>query len=154
MSRKYNIESRMLKAYQNYVEQFTKRSTAQLARGYQIVAPKILSFEEFKGNRTLLRKMGVASGNITRVIVSKQIYEFSQEDAKAMFNALQDLGIIDKKDMTIYGTKVTLEALRSKGGIGGEALSLINDKLKEDPKYANSYDRAEYIRELVFQDSL
>lgn len=151
MSRKYNISTRMLKAYENYVKQFTKRSAAQLAKGYQIVAPKILSFEEFKGNREYLSKMGVASGNITRTIVSQQLYEYTQAQAEDMYNALQELGIIDESDMTIYGTKVTLEALKSKGGIGGEALSLINDRLKE--LGYNSYERAAWITNQIYQDS-
>ena len=151
MSRKYNITTRMLKAYENYVQQFTKRSAAQLAKGYQIEAPEILPFEQFKSNREYLSRIGVAPGNITRTIVSNQLYEYSQVQAEEMYNALQELGIIDESDMTIYGTKVTLEALKSKGGLGGEALSLINDRLKEVGY--NGYERAAWITNQIYQDS-
>ena len=151
MSRKYNVSNRLAKAYENYLTQFTRRSAARLAKGYQIVAPKALNFEEYKINRAAQKNLGVASGNITKTIISQQIYEFSQAQAEDLYSALGELGIISEEDMTIYGTKVTLEALKSKGGLGKEALSLINDKLKD--LGLSGYERAAWITERIYEDS-
>lgn len=152
MSRKYNTAARMLKAYQNYVQTFEKRVTKLLQRGYEPIAPDMLSFEEFKGNRAYLAKMGVAPGNITRTIVSRQLYQFNQAQAEDMMMALKELGIIDDKDRTLYGYRVTIESLRSKGGLGDEALSMINDTLKQ--RGLTGSERAAWITEHIYEDSL
>ena len=152
MSRKYNTQQRLLSAYDRYVEQFSTRVAKLQKRGYQPVAPTLLSFEEFKGNRAYLNKLGVAPGNITRTLISRQLYQFNRAQAEDMMAALKELDIINDKDKTIYGTRVTIDALRSKGGLGEEALSLINDKLKEQG--LTGYERRDWITEHIYQDSI
>lgn len=167
MSRKYNKSQawfgfqanrpktkaeRELYSYQQYTTQFSTRVAKLQKRGYEPNAPYVLSFEEFKKNRLQIAKMGVAPGNITRTIVSRQLYQFNRAQAEDMMAALKELDIINDKDKTIYGTKVTIDALRSKGGLGEEALSLINDKLKEQGK--SGYERRDWITEHIYQDSI
>lgn len=167
MSRKYNKSQawfsfqanrpktkaeRELYSYQQYTSQFEKRVAKLLQRGYEPIAPDILSFEEFKGNRSYLAKMGIAPGNITRTIVSRQLYQFNQAQAEDLMMALKELNIIDDENRTLYGYKVTNESLRSKGGLGNVALSMINDALKRQGK--DSYERRKWITERIYEDSL
>lgn len=147
MSRNYNITNRMLKAYEKYVTDFQKRTTAWVKKGFTPKTTVALSYEDYVANRQLLKtgKHPVAAGNITRVIISKQLYEFNQTQAEALVAELKAKSI-----ETLGGQKITVE--RIKAGLGRAALSELNNILKAEGK--SGYERAQYITEHVYEDSL
>lgn len=146
MSRKYNATTRLLNAYSRYTSQLASRIAIWNKKGYTPVDPTALSFEDFVANRDFLKSRGVAAGNATRVIISQQLYAFSQSQAESLLNELSALGInyIDNK-------KITIESL--KAGMGNNALSELNEALKARG-IASGYERAKYISEHIYEDSL
>lgn len=133
MPRKYSTTSRLQKSYTKYVSDLAKRATIWAKKGYTPVDTSPLTFNDFVANREFLKSMGIASGNITRTLISQQLYEFNQSQATNIFNQLKTLGI-DK----LNGKKLTLESLKSE--LGKDALSAINEVLKDT--LGSGYDRA------------
>ena len=146
MSRKYNATGRLLNAYQKYIGQLAKRTAVWARKGYMPVDPGALSFSDFVANREYLRGKGVASGNLTRTIISQQLYAFSQAQAANIVDKLAELGVT-----VINGQKVTVEAV--KGGLGNAALSVLNDELKAQG-VQSGYERAQWITENIYEDSM
>lgn len=146
MSRKYNVENRLQKAYQRYLEEYRTRSQKWVKRGHKLADPMEMSYNDYVMNRDLQKSLGVAPGNVNRVLVSNQLYEYSQETAKNILEQLNELNLNDKMG------KISIRGLR--GGLAGKALSLINEELKKDPNFSSGYDRAQYIKEHVYPDSL
>lgn len=146
MSRKYNTTTRLLNAYRKYTDQLAKRTAIWAKKGYTPVDSTALSFEDFVANRAYLKSIGVAAGNVTRTIISKQLYAFNQSQAEALLTELHSFGIT-----TIYGKKITIEAI--KAGMGKDALSALNEALKE-AGLESGYERAAYISEHIYEDSL
>lgn len=108
--------------------------------------PLALSYADYVANRTYLKSKGVAAGNVTRTIISQQLYAFSQNQALALMDELEALGIT-----SLGGMKVTIEAL--KGGLGKLALSEINDALKASGMMSG-YERSDWITEHIYADSI
>lgn len=146
MSRKYNATTRLLNAYSKYTSQLANRTAIWAKKGYTPVDPTALSFEDFVANRTYLKSRGIAPGNITRTIISQQLYMFNQAQATALVEELAGMGIT-----AIGGKKITIEAI--KAGMGKDALSALNEALK-DKGLASGYERAQYITEHIYEDSL
>lgn len=146
MARQYNKSLRLLKAYSKYVDVLNKRAGVWNKKGYIPVDTTPLSFEDYVANREYLASRGVASGNITNMIVSQQLYEFNQAQATNLVNMLKDFGIT-----SINGKRLTVEFIKSGGG--KEALSVLNDLLKASG-VESGYERSQIITENVYQDSL
>lgn len=146
MSRKYNATGRLLNAYQKYIGELSKRTAIWARKGYMPVDPGALSFDDFVANREYLKGKGVASGNLTRTIISQQLYAFSQTQAVNMVQALADMGIT-----VIGGKKITVEAIKS--GLGRDALSALNAELKAQG-IQSGYERSQWITENIYEDSL
>lgn len=160
MSRKYSKSStwftsqakrqkeRLIKAYDSYLEQFSRRKTSMILRGLKPADTQQLTFNEFVGLRKIEKSMGVASGNITRTIISSQLYEFTQTEAEDIYSILEDLDMLE-----IDGKKVSIESIR--GGAFGNKLLLdkINTWLRDTQMISSSYDRAEWITHKIFGDS-
>lgn len=146
MSRKYNVTARLLSAYNKYVTEFQKKSTAWAKRGYAPVDNTTLSYEDYVAQRGFLKARGVAAGNITKKIISMQFYEMNEASAQRIMLDLKLLGI-----ETLDGEKITIEKL--KRGLGKRALSVINEALKQHG-YAGGYERAQWITEHIYEDSL
>ena len=103
MSRKYNAATRLLNAYGKYTEQLAKRTAIWAKKGYTPVDPTALSFEDFVANREYLKSRGIAAGNVTRTIISQQLYAFNQSQAEALIKELAGMGIT-----SIKGKKLSL----------------------------------------------
>lgn len=146
MSRKYNVQTRLLKAYERYTEVLSKRSANFMKHGYTPVDTTPLSFNDYVANREYLAGRGIATGNITNKIVAMQLYEFSKKQAKTLLEELTNAGITK-----IDGKKITLESLKAGGG--NEAMSLLNEVLKQRG-ITSGYERAEWMTENFYQDSL
>ena len=146
MSRKYNATTRLLNAYSKYTTQLANRTAIWAKKGHTPVDPTALSFEDFVANRTYLKSKGIAAGNVTRTIISQQLYAFSQSQAEALLNELTGMGIT-----AIGGKKITIEAI--KAGMGKDALSALNEALK-DSGLESGYERAQYISEHIYEDSI
>lgn len=146
MSRKYNAATRLLNAYGKYTEQLAKRTAIWAKKGYTPVDPTALSFEDFVANREYLKSRGIAAGNVTRTIISQQLYAFNQSQAEALIKELAGMGIT-----SIKGKKLSLEAIKAGGG--KDALSALNEALKA-AGMESGYERAQYITEHIYEDSI
>lgn len=146
MARKYNKQTRLLSAYNRYVDKLNKRSAFWYKRGYTPVDTTPLSFADFVANRDYLRSRGVAAGNITNVIISQQLYQFNQAQAVNLIEALSEFGIT-----SINNKKITVDYIKSGGG--KEALSALNEALKASGT-DSGYERAQFITETIYADSL
>lgn len=146
MSRKYNVTTRLLQAYNKYIDQFNKRTAIWAKKGYSPVDPKALSFDDFVANRTYLKGRGIAPGNVTRTIISQQLYQFNQAQAERLKKELELAGITK-----IGNQNITIEKL--KAGLGKDALSLLNQVLREQG-LESGYERAQWITEHIYEDSL
>lgn len=146
MARQYNKSLRLLKAYNKYVDVLNKRVGIWSKKGYTPVDTTPLSFEDYVANREFLASRGIASGNITNMIVSQQLYEFNQAQASNLVNMLKSYGIT-----SINGKRLTVEFIKAGGG--KEALSVLNDLLKMSG-VESGYERSQIITENIYQDSL
>lgn len=135
MSRKYNATTRLLNAYQKYINQLNQRTAIWARKGYSPVDPTALSFEDFVANRQYLKSRGVAAGNVTRTIISQQLYAFNQSQATRLVEELKNMGVTQAG-----GRKLTVESV--KAGLGKDALSTLNSLLKEQG-LDSGYERAQ-----------
>ena len=158
MSKKYNKSEawliaqarrkadRLLNAYNKYVADFEAKRKTWETKKWKPADTDILSYQDYLSQRDFLKSKKIAAGNITRKIISMQFYQISEASAERIMLKLKLLGI-----ETIEGEKITIEKL--KRGLNRAAITVINNALKTHG-YADSYERAEWITETVYYDSL
>lgn len=132
---------RQYKAYQNYLERYYTQKAKMERRGTYMYDPHVMSFDDYLTARDSLIEEGQEI-NINQTIVSKQQYEFTREQGRALKDVGEKLGLE-------IGSE-NLMNLRGGGAIRNEDLSLINEKLKELYPGWTGLQRAEYITDNIF----
>ena len=117
MSRRYNMDKRLRKAYENYVKRYEAKEASIKRRGY-IMADKKLTEKEYQMVRAAYQAEGVEK-NINQTIFADQDYEYSQKAARQMKETA--------KKWNLEWKGKTITQLR-KGEID---VSGINNRLKE-----------------------
>lgn len=117
MSRKYSMDKRIEKAYQNYIKRYDAKKASLERRGYGM-ADKKLNKREYEMVRKAYTESGVDK-NINQTIVADQAYEYSQKTARQMKSTAKKFNL-DWKDKSITELR--------KGEID---VSGINNSLKE-----------------------
>ena len=116
--RKYKMNKRLDKAYENYKKRYKAKKQSLKKRGYEM-ADTMLTRREYEMVRKAMVNEGIKT-NINQTLVSEQAYEYSQKTARR-FKATAE-----KFDLEWKGKSIT--ELR-KGGID---VSEINEILKEE----------------------
>lgn len=117
MSRKYSMDKRMEKAYENYIKRYDVKKASLERRGYAM-ADKRLTKREYEMVRKAYTDSGVEK-NINQTIVADQAYEYSQKTARQMKSTAKKFNL-DWKNKTITELR--------KGEVD---VSGINNSLKE-----------------------
>lgn len=134
--RKYKMDKRLEKAYENYKKRYDAKKKSLKKRGYEM-ADKKLNKREYEMVRKAYQDEGVKE-NINQTIVADQAYEYSQKTARR-FKATAEKFDLSWKDMSITELR--------KGGID---VSEINDILKDEYPDWTGTQRQEYISYEVF----
>lgn len=117
MSRKYSMDKRMEKAYENYIKRYDVKKASLERRGYSM-ADKRLTKREYEMVRKAYTESGVEK-NINQTIVADQAYEYSQKTARQMKSTA-------KKFNLDWKTKTITELRKGEVDVSG-----INNSLKE-----------------------
>lgn len=143
-------KKQMERAYKNYQDRYEAQAQKMRNKGLAMHDKRELTFSEYKMTRRAfvdeLRAAGRPIININQTIVSKQQYEFSMEQARGIREAGSKLGL-DLQSQSLV-------SIRGGRKVRNEDLSLINNALKEEYPQLSGVERAQWIKENIFGDSL
>lgn len=134
-------ERRQWKAYQNYVDRYIEKEAIMERHGTQMYDSRPLTFDEYLAARDALIDEGVEI-NINQTLVSRQQYEYTMAQGRALRDTARELGLDIGNEKLIN--------LRGGGAIRYEDLTLINNKLKELHPEWSGIQRAQYITDNIF----
>lgn len=142
-------KKQMYNAYRNYLQRYNTQAEKMVRRGTYMHDDK-LTYNEYKMVRRAkveeLRDSGRRVININQTIVSEQQYEFSMSQAKGLREAGKELGLEFEGE--------SLMKLRGGRDIRNEDLSLINNALKDKYPDLSGVQRAQWIKDNIFGDSV
>lgn len=132
------------RSYKNYLSRYTAKKEIMEKHGTSMYDTRPMTFDDYLAARDALVESG-RKININQTLVSRQQYEFTQEQGRALRNVGQELGLeFGREDMV---------NLRGGGDIRMEDLTLINNRLKELYPNMSGIERGQYITHYVFGDS-
>ena len=134
-------EQRLMRSYQNYVDRFIEKEALMERHGTKMYDDRPMTFDEYCAARDALIESGQEI-NINQTLVSRQQYEFTREQGRALREAGRELGLEIGDEKIIN--------LRGGGVVRNEDLSLINNKLKELYPNMTGIERAKWITDNIF----
>ena len=138
MSRKYKMDKRLAKAYENYVKRYEAKEASLKRRGY-FMADKKLTEREYQMVRAAYTSEGVQK-NINQTIVADQAYEYSQKTARQMKATAKKWNLewkgktiteLRKGEIDVSGINNSLKEMSD------EEREKLFDELPEDVKHTN-----------------
>lgn len=140
MSRKYVLNKRLDKAYDNYVKLYTEKKRQLNLRGARMADPSMLTKEEYISNREAQINAGRTT-NINKTIVSEQAYVYTEKVARKLKKAAKEYDIEFWKDKTlleIRSSSVDLSTINARlhkiQDENPEAFEKLMDRLPESIK--------------------
>lgn len=99
MSRKYTMNKRLDKAYENYTKRYTEMANRLAKKGYSMYDKNMLTRREYEMSREALKAEGVTI-NINQTLVSEQAFEYNKATALRFKHTAQKFDL-DWKDYKI-----------------------------------------------------
>lgn len=136
--KKYSMEKRLKKAYENYKKRYEAKA-AQLAKKGYVMADTKLTEREYNMVREAYTEKGI-NININQTIVADQTYEYSQKTARQMKATAKkfDLNWKDTSILDLRKGKVDVSGINNKlNNMSDKERKDLFDELPDDVKHTN-----------------